>query len=60
MAQSTDHALAASVATETGTLLVETRERLFSSGAGTWEVRDTGDSEAPPVHREPLVPSAAG
>lgn len=46
MAQPDDHALAASVATETGTLLVEVRERLFSSGAGTWEVRDTGDSEA--------------
>lgn len=46
MAQPDDHALAASVATETGTLLVEVRDRLFSSGAGTWEVRDTGDSEA--------------
>ncbi|WP_419553887.1 3'(2'),5'-bisphosphate nucleotidase CysQ [Candidatus Poriferisodalis sp.] len=46
MAQSADHTLAASVATETGTLLVEIRERLFSSGAGTWEVRDTGDNEA--------------
>ncbi len=46
MAQPDDHVLAASVATETGALLVEVRERLFSSGAGTWEVRDTGDSEA--------------
>ena len=46
MAQSADHALAASVATATGSLLVEIRERLFSSGAGTWEVRDTGDNEA--------------
>ncbi len=46
MAQPDDHALAASVATETGALLVEVRDRLFSSGAGTWEVRDTGDSEA--------------
>ncbi len=46
MAQPDDHALAESVATETGALLVEVRDRLFSSGAGTWEVRDTGDSEA--------------
>ncbi len=46
MAQPDDHALAASVATETGALLVEVRDRLFSSGAGTWEVRDTGDVEA--------------
>lgn len=46
MAQPDDHALAATVATETGALLVEVRERLFNSGAGTWEVRDTGDSEA--------------
>ena len=46
MAQPDDHALAASVATETGALLMEVRERLFGSGAGTWEVRDTGDSEA--------------
>lgn len=46
MAQPDDHALAATVATETGALLVEVRDRLFSSGAGTWEVRDTGDSEA--------------
>ena len=46
MAQPDDHALAASVATETGALLVEVRDRLFSSGAGTWEVRDAGDSEA--------------
>lgn len=46
MAHSADHALAASVATETGALLVETRDRLFNSGADTWEVRDTGDIEA--------------
>ncbi len=46
MAQPDDHALAESVATETGALLVEVRDRLFSSGAGTWEVRDTGDSDA--------------
>ncbi|MDE0134341.1 MAG: 3'(2'),5'-bisphosphate nucleotidase CysQ [Acidimicrobiaceae bacterium] len=46
MALPDDHTLAASVATETGVLLVEVRERLFSSGAGTWEVRDTGDLEA--------------
>jgi 3'(2'), 5'-bisphosphate nucleotidase len=46
MAHPDDHALAASVATETGTLLVDIRERLFNSGAGTWEVRDTGDAEA--------------
>ena len=46
MARPDDHALAASVATETGALLVEVRDRLFSSGAGTWEVRDTGDFEA--------------
>ena len=46
MALPADHALAASVATETGALLVETRERLFASGAGTWQMRDTGDSEA--------------
>jgi len=46
MALPDDHALAASVATETGVLLVEVRERLFSSGASTWELRDTGDLEA--------------
>lgn len=46
MARPDDHALAASVATSTGTLLVAVRDRLFSSGAGTWDVRDTGDSEA--------------
>lgn len=46
MAQPCDHALAANVATEAGTLLVELRERLFASGAGTWEVRDTGDAQA--------------
>ena len=46
MADSTDHALAASVATEAGAMLVEIRERMFEDGAGTWEVRDTGDMEA--------------
>ncbi|WP_419920701.1 3'(2'),5'-bisphosphate nucleotidase CysQ [Candidatus Poriferisodalis sp.] len=46
MAQSCDHALAASVATEAGAMLVEIRERMFNAGAGTWEVRDTGDMEA--------------
>ena len=46
MADSSDHALAASVATEAGAMLVQIRERMFESGAGTWEVRDTGDMEA--------------
>ncbi|WP_419841812.1 3'(2'),5'-bisphosphate nucleotidase CysQ [Candidatus Poriferisodalis sp.] len=46
MARPDDHELASSVATETGALLVEVRDRLFRSGAGTWEVRDTGDAEA--------------
>ncbi len=46
MAYPADHALAASVASETGDLLVATRERLFAAGASTWEVRDTGDAEA--------------
>ncbi len=46
MADPDDHALASSVATETGAVLVEVRDQLFSSGAGTWEIRDTGDSEA--------------
>ena len=46
MACPDDHALAASVATETGELLVEVRDQLFSSGARTWEVGDTGDIEA--------------
>ena len=41
-----DHALAASVATEAGNLLVEMRERLFVQGAGSRTVGDVGDREA--------------
>ena len=46
MAEPDDHALAATVATEAGAMLVQIRERMFGDGAGTWEVRDAGDMEA--------------
>ena len=46
MATADDHAAAAEIATAAGELLVEVRERLFSLGADTWTVRDTGDMEA--------------
>ena len=46
MATAEDHAAAARIATATGELLLDVRERLFSLGADTWTVRDTGDMEA--------------
>jgi 3'(2'), 5'-bisphosphate nucleotidase len=38
-----DGQLATRLATETGRLLLEVRERLFAAGASTWDVKDAGD-----------------
>lgn len=46
MANPDDHAAAAQIATEAGELLLDVRDRLFTMGADTWTVRDTGDMEA--------------
>ena len=39
----TDGQLATRLATQTGHLLVEAREKLFAEGASTWDVKDAGD-----------------
>ncbi|MCU1346410.1 MAG: putative 3(2),5-bisphosphate nucleotidase, partial [Acidimicrobiia bacterium] len=41
-----DHQLAARLATETGVLLLELRERLFAQRASSWTVKDAGDELA--------------
>ena len=46
MANPQDHAISARIATDTGTLLLDIRERLFAQGADSWTVKDTGDLEA--------------
>ena len=46
MADLQDHAISARVATDAGKLLLDIRERLFSQGADSWTVKDTGDLEA--------------
>ena len=42
----TDTQLASRLAIQTGRLLLEVRERMFSEGASTWDVKDTGDALA--------------
>jgi 3'(2'), 5'-bisphosphate nucleotidase len=44
--QETDGQLATRLATETGRLLLEAREKLFADGASTWDVKDAGDALA--------------
>ena len=44
--QETDGQLATRLATETGHLLLEAREKLFAEGASTWDVKDAGDALA--------------
>ncbi len=44
--QETDGQLATRLATETGHLLLEAREKLFAAGASTWDVKDAGDALA--------------
>lgn len=46
MADLQDHAISARIATDAGKLLLDIRERLFSQGADSWTVKDTGDLEA--------------
>ena len=46
MANPQDHAISARIATDTGKLLLDIRERLFAQGADSWTVKDTGDLEA--------------
>jgi len=46
MADLQDHAISARIATDAGRLLLDIRERLFSQGADSWTVKDTGDLEA--------------
>lgn len=46
MATPQDHLAATEIATAAGELLLDVRERLFSLGADTWTIRDTGDLEA--------------
>src|ERR1700712_5590618 len=46
MNSETDHQLAARLATETGHLLLELRERLFAQRASSWTVKDAGDELA--------------
>ena len=46
MANPRDHAISARIASDAGRLLVDIRERLFSQGADSWTVKDTGDLEA--------------
>ena len=46
MATAEDHAAASRIATATGELLLDLRQRLFALGADTWTVRDSGDMEA--------------
>jgi 3'(2'), 5'-bisphosphate nucleotidase len=42
----TDAQLASRLAVQTGRLLLEVRERMFSEGASTWDVKDAGDALA--------------
>ena len=42
----TDDQLATRLATQTGHLLLEVREKLFAEGASTWDVKDAGDALA--------------
>ena len=46
MADLQDHAISARIATDAGKLLLDIRERLFTQGADSWTVKDTGDLEA--------------
>ena len=46
MANPQDHAISARIATDTGKLLLDIRERLFAQGAASWTVKDSGDLEA--------------
>ncbi len=46
MANPQDHAISARIATDAGKLLLDIRERLFTQGADSWTVKDTGDLEA--------------
>ena len=46
MANPQDHAISARIATDTGKLQLDIRERLFAQGADSWTVKDTGDLEA--------------
>ena len=46
MANPQDHAISARIATDTGKLLLDIRERLFAQWADSWTVKDTGDLEA--------------
>jgi 3'-phosphoadenosine 5'-phosphosulfate (PAPS) 3'-phosphatase len=45
-AAETDGELATRLATQTGHLLLELREKLFAQGASTWDVKDAGDAVA--------------
>ena len=46
MADLQDHVISARIATDAGKLLLDIRERLFTQGADSWTVKDTGDLEA--------------